>query len=176
MLLVFRLWLFIQISITSGNHFTFDATNLVSTTDNWLHEEIPCIGDRIRFDNTVPVVAFMDHNVNVESIQLPDNGLIVFTDNGVDLGGDANWQCEKFNENAKDVFFNRDSRHDISFYNPANWIPEQRRFLHMNQVPSEEVVFLKSPISASNLRNIHFFRTTLTYPQCPVLKSIWIFL
>lgn len=33
--------------------------------------------------------------IQVESIVLPKNGLLVFTDNGVDLGGTANWQCAK---------------------------------------------------------------------------------
>ncbi|EGT30750.1 hypothetical protein CAEBREN_09629 [Caenorhabditis brenneri] len=144
--LLFLIYLVVPVT---GNRFTFDSTSLVSTTENWLHEEIPCIGDRIRFDNTLPVVAFMDHNVNVESIQLPDNGLIIFTDNGIDLGGDANWQCAKNNlEESKDVFFTRDSRHDTSFYNPKNWIPEHKRFLHMNQVPSEEDDVIVSHISA----------------------------
>ncbi|EFO87591.1 hypothetical protein GCK72_018985 [Caenorhabditis remanei] len=126
------------ISHINGNHFTFDAVSLITSSDNWLNEEIPCIGDRIRFDNSMPVVAFMDHNVDVESIHLPNNGLIVFTDNGANFGDDVHWQCAKDNlEEPKDVFFTRGNGRDISFYNPKNWIPDRKLFLHMNQVPSE---------------------------------------
>ncbi|CAI2353665.1 unnamed protein product [Caenorhabditis sp. 36 PRJEB53466] len=131
------LFLFSIFGLVHGNHFTFDPTSRVSTTENWLNDDIPCIGDRIRFDDTLPIVAFMDHNLNAESITLPENGMIVFSDNGVEFGGNAHWQCRRTSDGPKDAFFSRDESSDTSFYNPKNWIPDDDKFLHMNQVPSE---------------------------------------
>ncbi|UMM33759.1 hypothetical protein L5515_007115 [Caenorhabditis briggsae] len=139
MLINFRIFLLTTLFLqANANHFTFDASTQMSSAENWLHEEIPCIGDEIRFDSSMPVVAFMDHNVNVESIYLPKNGIIVFTDNGIDLGGDSNWQCAKDHlKQPEQKFYTSEDRHDTSFYNPKNWIPDKRFFLHMNQVPCE---------------------------------------
>ena len=114
----------------------------------------------------VPILESCSHLefIQVESIHLPNNGLIVFTDNGANFGDDVHWQCAKdnleepkgelivfdlwtligilhfyFKESFPDVFFTRGNGRDISFYNPKNWIPDRRLFLHMKQVQSEVV-------------------------------------
>lgn len=66
-----------------------------------------------------------------------------------------------------DVFFAPDETVDTSFYNPNNWISDEESFLHMNQVPSEDVsegilnlkswLFLQDDVTISSLTSAQLY-------------------
>ncbi|KAK6755311.1 hypothetical protein RB195_013967 [Necator americanus] len=120
--------------------FVFGASTRFTHLKNWLNQDYPCQGDRIIFEQNKKTVTFVDENVQVTSMLLPDVGAIIFSDDSV-LGEKSRWQCTH-RKSPENVFFQSDSEF-AGFSDPSTWLPDDKPLLHMNMVPgaNDDVIF-----------------------------------
>ncbi|VDK30169.1 unnamed protein product [Gongylonema pulchrum] len=143
----------LQVILVKGSTYVIRRTNVLENALNWEDGNIPCEGDRIRFEDKKVTTALANGDgLKTLSIDLPDDGIIFFGER-MEMGKPGSWQC-KMRPEPEEVYFKRSP--PLAFHNGSNWAEliggqEIRPILHALQVPSSQDVAVIAADSSSRI-------------------------